>query len=73
MHAKRVFLWGGTVCSAALCSLILIGGAILLMFAAEEPRLFERALTLWLVSFAGTFILSVIFLIFMLREGELGR
>jgi hypothetical protein len=75
MHVKKVLLWGGTVFSVALCILALVGGALTLFFLAtgdHPPESFKVAYTSWFLSFAGTFILSVVFLIFMLRKGELG-
>jgi|GraSoiStandDraft_2_1057267.scaffolds.fasta_scaffold4064318_1 hypothetical protein len=75
MRVKKIILWGGTVFSVALSLLALVYGGLSFFFYSEiaTPPQLRSAFTLWVASFAGTFILSVIFLILMLREGELGR
>ena len=70
MHAKKTLYWVGMFASVALCVLALVGGALALFFASTSdhpPENFKLAYALWLMSFAGTFILSVVFLILMLR------
>jgi hypothetical protein len=74
MRVKRLILWGGMISSVFLCLLTLVAGGIavgLQAVAVTPPQL--RSLYIgWIAGVAGTFLVSVIFLILMLRKGELG-
>jgi hypothetical protein len=74
MRFKRVILWGGMIFSVVLCLTALVGGALAVFnsVVAGRPEL-RHVYFWWSVSFAGTFIASVLFFILMLREGEPGR
>jgi hypothetical protein len=76
MRGRKLLLWGGMVVSVLACVVALVGGALALFYldtGGGTPASLGRALTLWVVSFAGTFVLSVVFFILMLRKGMLGR
>jgi hypothetical protein len=75
MRVKRVILWCGTTFSVVLCLLSLVVGGITvgLQAVAVTPAELRLLYLGWIAVTAGTFILSVLFLILMLREGELGR
>lgn len=72
----KLLLWDGLVFSVLMCALALVGGALALFFlnsgTAGTYENLRLALTVWVVSFAGTFALSVMFFSIMLRRGELG-
>ena len=73
MRGQKPLLWAGLILSVLACALTLVGGALALFLlntgAAGDLRL---TLTVWVASFAGTFALSVMFFIFMLRARRLG-
>ena len=75
MRVRKVILWGGMIFSVVLCVLTLaIGGlTVALQAVAVTPSELRSLYIGWVAGVAGTFILSVIFLILMLRDGELGR
>jgi hypothetical protein len=75
MQGKRILLWSGTIFSVALCLFALVYGGLSFFFFSEiaTPEQLSVALAWWIVSLIGTFILSVFFLIVMLRKGEIGR
>jgi hypothetical protein len=75
MRVKRAFLWGGMIFSVVLCVLTLVVGGITvgLQAVAVTPSELRFLYLGWLAGTAGAFILSVIFLILMLRKGEIGH
>jgi hypothetical protein len=74
MRAGRVFLWCGMIFSVVPCVPALVVGGITvgLQAVAVTPAELRPLYVGWIAITAGTFILSVIFLILMFRKGELG-
>jgi|GEM_PF-2723773 len=75
MRVKRIILWSGMIFSVVLCVLTPVVGGITvgLQAVAVTPSQLRPLYIGWIASVAGTFVVSVIFFILMLREGELGR
>ena len=70
MRVKRVILWGGTVFSAVLCLLVSTVGA-LRVYNESQVLAFGKLRHQYISlaeNFAGTFIISVVFFILLLRE-----